>query len=77
MGRNGSLARLTMCHGAMGAILGALVSAATALCGPPFDGLDRATAAAVFVAISSWMAVGAGITGFILLNVERSAAGPG
>jgi len=73
-----SVGRLTVLHAAMGAVLGAASWLAIILLerggvrtafGSP---VGTGTEIAVFLALTSWMAVGAGLSGFILINVERS-----
>ena len=68
-----SVRGVTLCHAAMGAAVGAVSYAAMASSGGPglWDGRDGA-ALVVLAAMSSWMAVGAGLSGFILVNIERA-----
>lgn len=78
MGRELSIGALTLLHAAMGALFGALSCAALVLLEQLgfhsiFGSLaETTTLIIVFVGLMSWMAVGAGLSGFILINVERA-----
>ena len=76
-----SIRAVTLCHAAMGAVLGALAGAALVLfawrgAGAPIGALnDRWIFTLVVVAsLSAWSAVGAGLSGFLLVNTERAEA---
>ncbi|MFN3657106.1 MAG: hypothetical protein ACK4UO_07610 [Pseudolabrys sp.] len=80
MDRKLSIRALTLCHAAMGALLGALAGVAVTLFawrggGEPFGpASETAMLAVVAVSLSAWSAVGAGLSGFLLVNVERAHA---
>ncbi len=73
-----SIGALTTLHAAMGATLGAIAcigSVALEQFGVRsiFGSLaEPVTIIAVAAAVASWMAVGAGLSGFILINIERA-----
>ncbi len=68
-----SVGVLTLCHAAMGAVLGALSYAALVFMAVPgFSDGGRGGSLVILAALSSWMAVGAGLTGFVLTNVDRA-----
>lgn len=78
MDREFSIGALTLLHAAMGAGFGALSCAGFVLLEhlgirSAFGSLSETTTLViVFVGLVSWMAVGAGLSGFIFINVERA-----
>ena len=66
---------LTLFHGMMGAALGAITSeVAGAWAAPRLLNGNPAEAMVLCLALCSWMAIGAGISGFILTSVNRADA---
>jgi hypothetical protein len=78
MGRELSIGALTLLHVAMGAGFGALSCAGFVMLEylgfrSMFGSLaETTTLIIVFFGLVSWMAVGAGLSGFIFINVERA-----
>ncbi|MBV9348621.1 MAG: hypothetical protein JOZ70_12635 [Pseudolabrys sp.] len=65
---------LTFCHGLAGIALGVAGGGALlALSGAGVAAsIDSAIGATVILALASWTGVGASISGFILINIDRS-----
>lgn len=79
MGKNFSVRALTLCHAAMGALLGFIAGLIiviwTMLGGRIFLSgamLEGYTVLMLLLCLASWTAVGAGISAYILISVERA-----